>query len=196
MTFPFNDPDGAVIGRIVILQEDRLPQIIARTHFTLLLLLTGIFAASVFVLSLVLNKVMKPIVRLKEGAERIGKGEFGYRIDIASRDEIGELSESFNSMAHNLENLHSMEERLRQSEKLAAVGKFAAGIAHEINNPVANITGIAKLMLKNIGDDNIREDIETIIKNAGRCAKIIGDLLTYSRQSPPYEDNGINKCHC
>jgi signal transduction histidine kinase len=185
MTFPLMNPAGALIGRIVILQQDRLPQIIARTHLTLLMLLICIFAASVSALILVLNKVMKPVVKLKEGAERIGSGEFAYRIDIASKDEIGELSDSFNMMARNLENLHSMEEKLRQSEKLAAVGKFAAGIAHEINNPIANITGIAKLMLRNNWDDSTREDIETIIKNAGRCAKITGDMLTYSRQSPP-----------
>jgi signal transduction histidine kinase len=188
ITFPFSDPSGTVIGRIRVLQKDLLPRIIARTHLTLLMLLAGIFAASVFVLFVVLNKVMKPLVKLKEGAERIGKGEFGYRIDIASKDEIGELSESFNIMAHNLEKLQSMEEKLRQSEKLAAVGKFAAGIAHEINNPIGNVIGIAKLRLKNTEEEAVREDLESIIKDAGRCARIVKDLLFYSRQSPPNKE--------
>jgi len=188
ITFPLNDPAGTVIGRIMVLQKDLLPRIIARTHLTLLMLLAGIFAASVFVLILVLNKVMKPVVKLKEGAERIGKGEFGYRIGIASKDEIGELSESFNIMAHNLEKLQSMEEKLRQSEKLAAVGKFAAGIAHEINNPIGNVIGIAKLRLKNTEEEAVREDLESIIKDAGRCARIVKDLLFYSRQSPPNKE--------
>lgn len=188
MTFPFSDPSGTVVGKIMILQEDRLPLIIARTHITLLLLLTGIFAASVFLLFLVLNKVMKPIVRLKEGAEKIGKGDFGYRIDIASKDEIGELSEGFNKMAEDLEKLQDMEDKLRQSEKLAAVGKFASGIAHEINNPIGNVIGIAKLRLKNTQDEASREDLESILKDAGRCARIVKDMLSYSRQSPPNKE--------
>ncbi len=135
-----------------------------------------------------MNRVMKPVVRLKEGAERIGKGEFGYRIEVPSKDEIGELSEGFNRMAMNLERVRSIEERLYQSERLAAVGKFAAGIAHEINNPIGNVIGIAKLRLKNTQDAPAREDLESIIKDAGRCANIIKDLLVYSRQSPPKKE--------
>lgn len=186
--FPLADMSNATIGTVLVIQEDRLPSIIARTHLTLLVLLLTISAVSVFILFLVMNRVMQPIVRLKEGAERIGKGDFGYRIEVASKDEIGELSEGFNRMAVNLKNVRSMEERLYQSERLAAVGKFAAGIAHEINNPIGNVIGITKLRLKNTQDAAIREDLESIIKDAGRCANIIKDLLAYSRQSPPKKE--------
>jgi len=186
--FPLSDVSGSAIGSVLILQKDRLPQIIARSHSILLLLLLSISAVSIFILLMTLKRLMQPIMRLKEGAERIGRGEFGHRIEVTSKDEIGELSEGFNTMAQNLENLQKMEERLRQSERLAAVGKFAAGIAHEINNPIGNAIGIARLMLKNVSDDNIKDDIETIIKNADRCARITKDLLTYSRQSPPRKE--------
>jgi two-component system NtrC family sensor kinase len=186
--FPLAGMSNNTIGNVMIIQEDRLPGIISKTHLTLLLLLLSIAAVSVFVLFMVLNKVMQPVVRLREGAERIGKGEFDYRIDVVSKDEIGELSEGFNTMAMNLQRLRSMEERLYQSERLAAIGKFAAGIAHEINNPIGNVIGIAKLMMKNIEDKAAREDIESIIKDAGRCASIIKDLLIYSRQSPPKKE--------
>lgn len=186
--FPLTDMSNAVIGNIMIIQEDRLPGIIAKTHLTLLLLLLSISAGSVFVLFLVLNRVMRPVVKLREGAERIGKGEFGHRIEVVSKDEIGELSEGFNRMAANLEKMRSMEERLYQSERLAAIGKFAAGIAHEINNPIGNVIGIAKLRLKNTEDTATREDLESIIKDSGRCASIIKDLLAYSRQSPPKKE--------
>ncbi len=186
--FPLAGMGNTAIGTVMVIQEDRLPGIITRTHLTLLLLLLTISATSLFVLFLVLNKVMRPVVRLREGAERIGRGEFGHRIEVASEDEIGELSEGFNRMAMNLERLRSVEERLYQSERLAAVGKFAAGIAHEINNPIGNVMGIAKLMLKNTRDAAEREDLESIIKDSGRCANIIKDLLVYSRQSPPRKE--------
>jgi len=186
--FPISDFSGSAIGSVVILQEDRLPQIIAKSQLTLLILLSVISALSIFILIITLKRLMQPIVRLKEGAEKIGRGEFGYRIEVTSKDEIGELSEGFNTMAQNLKNLQIMEERLRQSERLAAVGKFAAGIAHEINNPIGNVIGVAKLMKKNVSNEADEEDIETIIKNADRCARITKDLLTYSRQSPPQKE--------
>ncbi|MFZ5995960.1 MAG: ATP-binding protein [Nitrospirota bacterium] len=186
--FPLTDINNALIGSVLVIQEDRLPGIIARTHLTLLLLLVAIAAVSICVLFLVMNRLMQPLVRLREGAERIGTGDFGHRIEVASNDEIGELSAGFNSMAMNLERLRTVEERLFQTERLAAVGKFAAGIAHEINNPVGNVIGIAKLMLKNTTDKAAREDLESIIRDADRCAGIIKDLLVYARQSPPKKE--------
>jgi signal transduction histidine kinase len=186
--FPLLDKGNRAVGNVLVIQEDRLPAIIAKTRMALLVLLLTILSASVSMLFLVLKKLMQPVVRLREGAERIGKGEFMHRIEVTSGDEIGELSEGFNRMASNLEKLRSMEEKLFQSERLAAVGKFAAGIAHEINNPIGNVIGIAKLLLRNTQDEAARKDLESIIKDADRCARIIKDLLAYSRQSPPRKE--------
>jgi signal transduction histidine kinase len=186
--FPLSDVYGNTIGNVLILQRDILPEMISKVHLTIFVLLIGISSASIFVLFIILKKLTGPIIRLKEGAERIGKGEFGYRLDVASKDEIGELSEGFNKMAENLEKLRDMEEKLYRSERLASIGRFAAAVAHEINNPIGNIIGIARLMQKNISDKNLMEDIDTIIKDAGRCSKIVRDLLTYSRQSPPNKE--------
>ncbi|BCB96240.1 hypothetical protein JZK55_11620 [Dissulfurispira thermophila] len=186
--FPLVDMSGYTIGAIKILQENKLPEIIARAHFVFFVLLVIISFVSISILFIALKKMMSPIVKLKEGAAIIGKGEFGYRIPVTTQDEFGELSKSFNSMAQSLENLHIMEERLRQSERFAAVGRFAAGIAHEINNPIGNIIGISKLMLKGELKDRDKDDIETIIKNADRCARITRDLLMYSRQSLPNKE--------
>lgn len=186
--FQLMDMSGNVIGNVKILQKNKLPEIIARAHLTFIIVLGIVSILSVLALFMVLNKTMSPILRLKEGAEKIGRREFGHRISITSQDEFGELSKTFNNMAQSLENLYAMEEKLRQSEKLAAIGTFAAGIAHEINNPIGNIIGISKLMLKSIVDDSEKEDIETIIKNAERCAIITKDLLVYSRQSSPEKE--------
>lgn len=186
--FSLSDVYGNAIGNVLILQRDILPEMISKVHLTIFVLIFGISSASIFVLFIILRRLTSPIVRLKEGAERIGKGEFGYRLDVASKDEIGELSEGFNKMAENLEKLRDMEEKLYQSERLASIGRFAAAVAHEINNPIGNIIGIARLMQKNIPDKDLREDIDTIIKDADRCSKIVRDLLTYSRQSPPNKE--------
>ena len=185
LTFALSDVSGIAVGTVTIVQEDKVPGIIARTHVILSVLLIVILVVSAVLLFITFKKLMRPVLRLKEGAERIGKGEFSHRILVESGDEIGELSDGFNAMARNLEGLRSMEERLSRSEQMAAVGTFAAGIAHEINNPIGNVIGIAKLLQKNTLVAEMREDIDTIVKNAERCARITRDLLAYSRQSPP-----------
>lgn len=188
MRFPLNDVSDSNIGNVLILQEDHLPLIIAKVHLIVFALVSIIAAVSIFILLITMRKLTRPIVLLKEGAERIGRGEFGYRINVTSDDEIGELAKSFNKMAQNIEKLHSVEEELRHAERLAVVGRFAAGVAHEINNPIGNIIGIAKLMQKNISDEEIKADIDIIIKDAHRCGRIVKDLLAYSRQSPPKKE--------
>ncbi|MFN3479175.1 MAG: ATP-binding protein [Thermodesulfovibrionales bacterium] len=177
-----------VIGDMYILKENYLPQLIAKAYlalFPLFFLITSISSVIVF---MVLKRLTSPIIKLREGAERIGKGDFRYRMEVKSGDELGELAEGFNRMAENLERLQEIEERLNHSERLASIGRFAAAIAHEINNPVGNIIGLAKLMKRDINDEGLRADLETIISDADRCGRIIKDLLIYSRQSPPKKE--------
>lgn len=185
---PLKGISADVIGDMYILKENYLPQLIAKAYlalFALFLLITSISSVVVF---MVLKRLTSPIIKLREGAEKIGKGDFRYRIEVRSKDEFGELAEGFNRMAENLERLQEMEERLNHSERLASIGRFAAAIAHEINNPVGNIIGLAKLMKRDVNDEGIRSDLEAIIRDADRCGRIIKDLLLYSRQSPPKKE--------
>ncbi|GAB4410167.1 MAG: hypothetical protein OHK0032_05840 [Thermodesulfovibrionales bacterium] len=186
--FPLKGLSGDVIGDMCIIKENNLPRLIARVHLTLFALYFLISSFSIVIVFMVLKRLTSPIIRLKEGAERIGKGDFSHRIEVGGGGEMGELAEGFNRMAENLEKLQEMEERLNQSERLASIGKFAAAIAHEINNPVGNIIGLAKLMKRDITDEALRSDLDTIIKDADRCGRIIKDILLYSRQSPPVKE--------
>jgi signal transduction histidine kinase len=187
---PLSDHMGILLGHVVIMSEDKLPGIIRNVHITVTLLLGLIAVASITATVIILRKVLSPVKRLKEGAERIGRGDFHHRIDVSSRDEIGSLAEVFNRMAENLQNIHEIEERLRHSERLASIGRFTAGIAHEINNPIANIIGMMKIIRRGISeDDPLREEIDILLKEANRCGAIVRDLLLYSRQSPPKKES-------
>ncbi len=134
--------------------------------------------------------------QLREMAETIGSGNFSRRIAGYSNDECGDLADTLNRMAENLqrsrlelvraaESLEDTRARLIQSEKLSAVGQFVAGVAHELNNPLAVVIGFSELLLERETDEKIRSHQEMIGKSAQRCQKIVANLLSFARDHQP-----------
>ena len=146
------------------------------------------------ILFLVLNYfyytvAVKPLKKASAFFKSVVSGQKGLdvRFDVKGHDEIAEVAESFNEMVYHLEKSQGerekIEERLRQADKLASIGQLAAGVAHEINNPLSIVLGYTKLIMKNPPvDDRIKEDLRVIHKNAEICKKIVEDLLNFARQ--------------
>ncbi|MBC8288737.1 MAG: HAMP domain-containing histidine kinase, partial [Planctomycetes bacterium] len=143
--------------------------------------------------------VFRPINTLHQGARRVAQGDFSYRVAIDSDDEMGELAESFNRMAERFQEIASnleqeVEERSRQlvrSDRLASVGFLAAGVAHEVNNPLPAIrwssesleSRLAEL-LKDCPDDEVavvQQYVAMIQTESERCQEITKKLLDFSR---------------
>ena len=162
----------------------------------------GAFALLIATLlaAVVARRISRPLSDLAEGARSIGKGAFATRITIDRSDEIGALARAFNEMAENISlnreelteknmALHSANEELKQiqsqlirSESLAAIGQLAAGVSHEIDNPIGIILGYAELLMEDIGDDvRSRADLQAIIDECHRCRRITGGLLGFAR---------------
>jgi signal transduction histidine kinase len=100
---------------------------------------------------------------------------------VEGTGELTTLAQSFNSM---VETLRTTEQQLIQSEKLASVGQLAAGVAHEINNPLGTILLFSDIMRKELpSDDPRRDDVTMIIDEATRCKTIVSDLLNFARQN-------------
>ncbi|XXF75216.1 HAMP domain-containing sensor histidine kinase [Myxococcaceae bacterium GXIMD 01537] len=125
----------------------------------------------------IVRSVARPMARLREGAARLAAGDMHASIDLATPDEFGELARQFNAMTAAL---REHQERLVQSEKLAGIGRLAAGVAHEINNPLTVILGYVGMMKKK-AEGGLREDLQVVEDEAVRSRGIVEDLLTLSR---------------
>ena len=167
--------------------------------------------------------VHRPIQALIRGTKRVATGDLDHRIDVQSKDELGQLAESFNKMTAELSEAHAeitgwaqqLEERVDRkteelekahrfllgSEKMAGIGKLAATVAHEVNNPLFGILTYARLCIRDAEkpelDTATRErmvtQLRTIERESRRCGDLIKNLLTYARQAPrKREPNDVN----
>jgi len=160
------------------------------------------------------REVGQPIKALKKGTEHLSRGELGYQIEQRFQDEVGDLAHSFNGMSLQLRTANeeivdwakTLEDRVEQKtkelnrahdhvlhvEKMASIGKMAAVVAHEVNNPLSGILTYAKLLRKWVGTGTIghekREEamecLELIASESRRCGDLIKNLLTLSRTAP------------
>ena len=158
------------------------------------------------------NRISRPIHAMADAARKISEGDYSQKVETSSMDEIGFLAQNFNTMvtqllrAHNelrewgetLERkvekrtaeLKAMQTHLIQTEKLAGVGKLAAGVAHEINNPLTCVLTNSCLMLSDLPqDDPRRGDLQMIVDETLRCRKIVKGLLDFARQTNPQKHN-------
>ncbi|HEU4381982.1 MAG TPA: ATP-binding protein [Anaeromyxobacteraceae bacterium] len=125
------------------------------------------------------RSVARPVAELRAGAERIAAGDLDTRIGVDAPDEFGALARQFNAMTASLK---EHQERLVQSEKLAGIGRLAAGVAHEINNPLGVILGYTRLLRKR-AQGPLAEDLAVIEEETLRSLEIVDGLLDLAR--PP-----------
>jgi two-component system NtrC family sensor kinase len=124
--------------------------------------------------------ITRPIGDLAEANRRLAKGDMNVRVEPYGRGEISLLGSSFNSM---VETLQATERELLHKEKLASMGQLAAGVAHELNNPLSTILLYSELMYKETPEgERRREDLKMVIDEAQRCKFIVSDLLNFARQ--------------
>jgi two-component system sensor histidine kinase AtoS len=119
---------------------------------------------------------------LAHGAERVSAGEFGYRVPAAGRDEIGALAQAFNAMAARLGELV---ERTVRMERLAALGSFSTGVAHEVRNPLATLKTTVQALERVEKDPQRSALLRDMGREIDRMARTLGEILAFGRPRPP-----------
>jgi two-component system NtrC family sensor kinase len=200
----------SVLGVLdIVYSIDEIDAAMKRSVIAIVVLLLGlVVVASVFMSLFVHRLVYVPLRDLKSGAKRISAGDLDQTIPVRSDDEFGELASSFNAMTVALKESqrelrewtrtleHKVEERTRalrqaeaetvRGEKLASVGLLAAGVAHELNNPLTGILTFSSLIRKKMPDGSPEaEDLDLVIKETKRSAAIIRRLLDFAREKAP-----------
>jgi two-component system NtrC family sensor kinase len=167
-----------------------------------------VIVASLFVRFFIHRLVYYPLGDLETGAKRLSAGNLNELIPVRSRDEFGHLAASFNGMMLALRNSdlereewnRTLEEKVTektrelemaraetvQAEKMASVGLLAAGIAHELNNPLTGVLTFSSLLRRKVEEGSPdAEDLDLIIRETKRCSSIIKRLLDFARERSP-----------
>ena len=132
------------------------------------------------------RSVAQPLAKLSEGAAAVAAGDLDVRIDIDSPDEFGALASEFNAMTAAVKQHQG---RLVEAEKLAGLGRLAAGVAHELNNPLQVMLGYLSLN-RDLADPRLSAQLAAAEEEALRCKQIVEELLELSR--PPAESAPVD----
>jgi two-component system NtrC family sensor kinase len=186
-----------------LIDEALLKQRLALTAYVILFVLV----VSLFVGIIIYKIISKPVQQLVNEMDKVAGGDLEHSVPINSVDEMGMLAKAFNSMIKDLKEARDQSEQwtqkleeevakktaeierthasLIQTEKLASLGRMAAGVAHEINNPLTGVVTFSHLLKKHFepGSEGDK-DINVIIEQSERCSKIINNLLTFARATP------------
>lgn len=139
---------------------------------------------------LVVRTISRPLQRITLAAVRVADGNYGTEVEgRQSNDEIGLLANSFNEMsrkmADDIEQLRALNEQLTRTEKLAAMGTLAAGVAHEVNNPLAAISSLIQMMqAKQNLDDETSDRLRIIQTQIQRITQVTKDMMDFARVRP------------
>lgn len=177
---------GFLVGRVTREELERRLMPVLRSGAWILAMAASVFV--VFGSYLLRGRIVRPVQALSEATRRVAQGDLEVRTEVRGSDELTELSRNFNQMTSSLAEERSAlmraQEWLSRSDRLATVGQLAAGVAHEVGNPVAAILGYAEAALRDdTASERSRSAVERIRAEALRIRVLVRELLDLARSS-------------
>ncbi len=186
---PIRDIVGRIVGILYVgVLERKFTDAKMNTIWTFVCVTGGGGVLALGLSYLLSRTISVPIWRLMEASRAVASGDLDAKVEVKTRDELSKLAETFNNMASALkrrdEQLKEYAKRkIMESERLAFIGQLAAGVAHELNNPLQGVVTYAHLLLEDSSSRASQGDLlRRIVKQADRCSAIIRGLLDFSRQ--------------
>lgn len=205
------------MGRFVALRERERAQrhddqvsSLQRWVAGLALLVVALAVYALWSVHIVKDRVVRPLVQLSDASVQLGTGDLSARIPPQRHEELATVARSFNEMAvrmqaaraeveaHNrelggaLHDLREAQQNLVQQEKMGAIGVMLAGLAHELNNPLAGVLGSAEIIEHELGAHadpavrlTVKEVVQPLVAEARRAADLVRNLLQFSRKANP-----------
>ena len=189
--YPYNNQ---LVSWIMLLELDNsdIAAPFQRIRFGLLGFAGLALAISLMLANLGAKTIAEPITLFADLLKRYADGESKFsKKPVKGADELKQLDQSFHYLVSTLEQTEkqrdSAEEMMLQNAKLASIGQMAAGIGHELNNPLNNILSYATLIERDLPKENkeLTEDIQGLRNEAQRAGKIVKGILNFARQVPP-----------
>lgn len=189
--FGCHSPSNKVNGFLAIQVDYKKAQNLLKANIKKVFI---VFSSSllfmVFIITIILNRLVnKPVLTLLEKMKEVEKGNLKIRINAKGKDEIASLGRGFNGMVEKLEKSIKERERihnedLKKAEHFATIGELAAGLAHEIKNPLTGIKGAIEVLLEEEkGKD--KEILSEILNQINRMSEVIQNFLSYARPKEP-----------
>ena len=189
---PIRDVQDNIIGVLYVgvLEE----KFIDMRNRTILIFLSIVLISMIIVLgisSLLARNILKPVQELVHASGQWAQGNLDYRVRISGSDEISKLCETFNEMASSLKERDDKlrayaDQQIMKSERLSTLGRLAAGVAHEINNPLGGVLMYTHLALEDVEDKEVlRKNLEKTIAEASRCKDVVKGLFDFAHQTEP-----------
>jgi len=186
---PIYDLHRKVIGILYVgIIENKFNDIKKETTILFLVIIIVTLIIAIGLSIYLIQNFLHPVNILVDASKQIAEGNYTIKIPVDSKDELGYLCKTFNSMVAAIverDNLlkEDTQKQIVQSEKLASLGKLAAGIAHEINNPLTGVLTYSSILLEELKDTEHKDDLEVIVNETLRCRKIVREILNFARET-------------
>jgi two-component system, NtrC family, sensor kinase len=173
-------------NELITTKRQRIQNAIHRIGIIPVIFLFSFIVFVGLILQLIIKGILKPVALMQKATEEAAKGTFRPIVYESEReDEVTHLIETFNEMAKQLE---TKQEQLLQSRKMASIGTFTSGIAHELNNPLNNISLTAESLMEDftgMSEEEASEMMMEILAQADRASQVVKNLLEFSRTERP-----------